>query len=261
MARLPEDGSQADRIRQLERKVQQLDRADRLGNTSFREPGKVRFRDADGDIRFLWGANQPGDLSLFYYDGVSADQPAAIVGVVYEQGTDTVIGHGLLVQDPATGKDLLQAWRGGTGGWTFRVRVDDGDTLIDVDGDGQAFPRVPQLFVEGFAGPTVELADGLRTVSEGYVVSTYPAGRMVVRRVVNGTVDARYRVIDNASGTVLVDWQAFTAAGYDTLDFPIDPALWALGSWTRRLVRVEGEVTSGAGSATLHVVGCWVGKF
>jgi hypothetical protein len=154
----------------------------------------------------VWRADAPGEISLYYFDGETADQPAVVVGVVYEEGTETVIGHGLLVQEPCDRGRPAAGVAGGTDGWRFRIRNADGGELVRVDEGGQAFPRVPQMFVPGYLGPTVELADGARTVSEGYVVSTYTGGRITVRRTVTGTVDARYRILHVPSGTELVGW-------------------------------------------------------
>jgi hypothetical protein len=256
---LPPPDNLAAEIADLKRRLAALERHGQLASSSFQEPGKVRFRDADGDVRFMWGADAPGEISLYYFDGETTAQPAVVVGVVYEEGTETVIGHGLLVQDPETGVDLLQAWRGGTGGWRFRVNNAEGFSSVRSDEDGLLYPRIPQPFGPAFRGDfKVSDGEGVVTTAEGYITRSHTQCLVIVRAATGGTATGRWRLYARGSGETLVDWQAVTVSDYWVQTFTLDPTLWP-SQHARKNIGLEVEVTAGTGSIVAYVAGCYVG--
>lgn len=298
---LPESGSIEARLREIVRRLQLLERADRLGSTAYRAPGRIRFLDAEGNPRFNIGRRQQGvagAIALLYFPPGAGS--AVILGT--QLTNDVVSRHGLVVFDPADAANLLSVGRhvSDASADTLSARYAESGSPSVV-----AFRVWPDGVNMRYRGADAVAVTAFRSGGEDQLVLSDPAGGVQVRLNSDGMARPRLPVhwADGSTGDS-VDTGTFTttAEGYPVRTHPTMRITYRVvrtgsptievrlrdtsanqvigGPWTHsateygtqdvtllgdlltpRLHRLEARVSAGTGSARVTMIRGQVGSF
>lgn len=250
-------------LAELRRRVEDLERAPRLGNTSYHEPGTWRFYDAAGVMRFQVGraeAGEAGDVNLIYErpdgggDSVALGALFAVIA-----GENQISNHGLLITQP-DGTNILQSDATDPNspfdpGVRTILRNFVGDVVLWVDNDGYAEPGIAEPWARGFDGDIVSTGSWTevgQVLARNYYPQIY-IEYMVEIESGSPTVEIRVREIDGAA-EVIFGPDSVSASGF--VSGTTAPAT-AHAFRTARYYILEARITAGTGSARVTGV-AWV---
>ena len=216
-----------ERIRQLERRVAELETSDQLDSASFRSPGKVRYRDADGNSLFVLGRLNAGAIQ----------------------------SDGLLIERP-DGVNALEFYDNGTG-YVFVIKDEDNNPVLATDTDsnvGLARPYLPQPFTPALLVAEQATADTTWAALWRIDANVQHPGLRIhgYARSISGAA-AEVRVFDNTAGVQLGPTVAVAVGTY--FEFFID------GSWATpddvwgayHDVTVQARVTNATGTVGVEL--------
>lgn len=243
MTMFPESGSAEQRIRDLERRLSIIERSDRLGQTSYREPGAVRYRLADGTVVLFLGtvnvSGEPVGFGMLISDGDGQRRFSASPSGVFLYGPSGT--RGLVVSDnqrtllSMDGNTRLNIFTGSTDE-VLQIRDEAGEVLLEFGDQGVHHPYLPVTL--GSRG-SVELDGTYRAIASGWVRKYATHLRVDVLALVVAGEQVTARLSTSEDGILAT--QTLTATGRHSFTVPLNQP-WR----QRRLVTVEAARTSGS---------------
>lgn len=233
-------------IRRLKERVRVLENSSQLENSSFQEPGKIRYFDVDGNVR-------------------------AVIGELLTDEGGTSVGLGLLIQR-ADATDIFAAYSGQTAigygdGEHAIVVIDDQVQIRDVQGNVPFITRLgdvglnrPKL--QWFMAP-LQLLSQMVTVTSGtygtthsgYLLRAAKNATVLFRIITDAGTSADVRIIDRTNGDDVLASDSF-GGGTDTFASLTGEQNGAIGNGLARL-ELQARRTAGAGNVYVQVTGCY----